>query len=237
VNLWLDDTHTPFVPSADQLKAVRTAKDAENLARYKAVLVETDRQVGRLLDGLKGTNTLVLFLGDNGAAPTFDQKRVGGLRGAKLSLYEGGTRVPFIVWWPGNARAGVVNEKTVLAAVDLLPSLATVCGASLPKGYRSDGEDLSAALKGGQPKRTKPQIWEYGRNNTSFRYPAAARHRSPNVAIRQGDWKLLVNADGTRVELYDLATDPKETKNLATEKADLARQLTETALKWRKSLP
>src|SRR5262249_55685286 len=135
VNLWLDDTHTPFVPSEEQMKAVRTEGEFEQRTRYRAVLFDLDKQVGRLLDGLKGTNTLVLFLGDNGAPPPFERERVGGLRGQKLSLYEGGIRVPFAVWWPGQVRGGVVNERTVLAAIDILPTLATVCGAKLPTGF------------------------------------------------------------------------------------------------------
>lgn len=237
VNLWLDDTHTPFVPSEEQMKAVRKDGEAEQRTRYKAVLAETDRQIGRLLDGLKGTNTLVLFLGDNGASPPFPRERVGGLRGQKLSLYEGGVRVPFAAWWPGTAKAGGVNEQTVIASVDFMPTLAKVCGAALPKGYVPDGEDMSAALRGETPKRTKPLFWEYGRNDTSFAYPQDAKHRSPNVAVRDGDWKLLVNADGTGAELYDLAADRNETKNLAADKPDVTRRLTEAALTWRKSLP
>src|SRR5262249_3578963 len=171
VNLWLDAPHTPFEPSEEQLKAAKAPGDKPQITRYRAVLLELDRQMGRLMDGLKGTDTLVVFLGDNGALPTFDQRRVGGLRGSKLSLYEGGIRVPFVVWWPGKAKAGV-NDKTVISALDLLPSLAAVCGARLPKDYRPDGEDLSAALRGEQPTRTNPLFWEYGRNEKSFAYPA-----------------------------------------------------------------
>lgn len=237
VNLWLDDTHTPFVPSAEQLQGVKADGDTPEMAAYKGVMVELDRQIGRLLDGLRGTNTLVLFLGDNGALPTFRQQRVGGLRGSKLSLYEGGVRVPLIVWWPGTTPAGVVNKTTVVSALDFVPTLATLCGATLPPGYRPDGEDLSAAIKGEQPQRATPLFWEYGRNDTAFKYPAAARHRSPNVAVREGDWKLLVNADGTGAELYNLANDRRETKNLAADHPAVTRRLTEAALQWRKSLP
>ncbi len=65
------------------------------------------------------------------------------------------------------------------------------------QSYEPDGEDLSEALLGrGTPKRMKPLFWEYGRNTTSFGFPKEAKHRSPNVAVRDGDWKLLVNADG-----------------------------------------
>ena len=237
VNLWLDDTHTPFAPSEAQMKAVRADGEAEQKTRYKAVLVALDEQIGRLLDGLKGTDTLVLFLGDNGASPPFARERVGGLRGQKLSLYEGGVRVPFAAWWPAKAKGGAVNDKTVIAAIDLMPTLATLCGAKLPADYKPDGVDVSKALLGESSVRDKPLFWEYGRNDTAFAFPADAKHRSPNVAVRDGDWKLLVNADGTGAELYDLASDRNETKNRAADKPEVTKRLTEAALAWRKSLP
>lgn len=236
VNLWLDDTHTPFVPSESQLNAVKVDREPAMKTRYKAVLVELDKQIGRLLDGLRGTNTLVLFLGDNGASPPFERERVGGLRGQKLSLYEGGIRVPFVAWWPGKTKAGVVNDQTVIASVDFMPTLAKLCSADLPKAYTSDGEDLSAAIRGEAPQRTLPLYWEYGRNNTSFAYPKDPKHRSPNLAVREGDWKLLFNADGSGAELYNLASDPTETKDLAAAQPVRAKRLTEQALHWRKSL-
>jgi arylsulfatase A-like enzyme len=237
VNLWLDDTHTPFVPSEAQIKAVKVAGEGEPKTKYKAVMTDLDIQVGRLFEGLKGTNTLVLFLGDNGASPPFERARNGGLRGQKLSLYEGGIRVPLVAWWPGKTKAGVVNEKTVVSGIDFVPTLAKVCGAKLPKDYASDGEDMTAAILGESPARSKPLFWEYGRNATSFAYPKDEKQRSPNLAVRDGDWKLLVNADGTGAELYDLSKDIGETKNVATEQPDVAKRLVDQVLAWRKSVP
>jgi arylsulfatase A-like enzyme len=201
------------------------------------VMTDLDIQVGRLFEGLKGTNTLVLFLGDNGASPPFERARNGGLRGQKLSLYEGGIRVPLVAWWPGKTKAGVVNEKTVVSGIDFVPTLAKVCGAKLPKDYASDGEDMTAAILGESPARSKPLFWEYGRNATSFAYPKDEKQRSPNLAVRDGDWKLLVNADGTGAELYDLSKDIGETKNVATEQPDVAKRLVDQVLAWRKSVP
>lgn len=241
VNLWLDDTHTPFRPSPDQLAAVKSPGDPPQVANFKAVLVEMDRQIGRLLDGVRELKlekeTLVLFFGDNGALPTFEQTRVGGLRGSKLSLYEGGIREPLIAWWPGRVPAGRVNDDTVLSGVDLFPTLCRVAGAGVPEGATLDGEDLSPALFGKTPARTRPLFWEYGRNETAFAYPKEKEHHSPAVAVREGKWKLLVNPDGSAAELYDILADPNETKNLAATQLDVAKRLTEMALAWRKSLP
>jgi arylsulfatase A-like enzyme len=237
VNLWLDDTHTPFVPSEEQIKAVRSADDNEQATKYKAVLAEADRQVGRLIDGLKGTNTLVIFLGDNGASPPLERQRVAPLRGQKLSLYEGGVRVPFIAWWPGKQKGGKVNETTVISSLDLLPALGKICSAKLPADYKPDGEEMSSAIQGEAQLRSKPLFWEYGRNAVSFAYPGEVKHRSPNVAVRDGRWKLLINADGSGAELYDVVSDPREEKNVVKENVEIAKRLSEAALKWRQSLP
>jgi arylsulfatase A-like enzyme len=237
VNLWLDDTHTPFTPSEEQINAVKTKGEGGPKTRYKAVLVNLDREIGRLMDGLKGTNTLVLFLGDNGASAPLQRERSGGLRGQKLSLYEGGVRVPFVAWRPDKVKGGMVNDKTVISSLDLFPTLAALCDATPPKDYAADGEDMSEALRGKTPRRTKPLFWEYGRNDASFGFPKDAKHRSPNVAARDGDWKLLVHADGRGAELYNVAADPGESKNLADAHPGIAKRLTEQALAWRRSMP
>ena len=228
VNLWFDDVHTPWVPA----NATDGKEDRSNLV---AVIGEMDRQIGRLMDAVPA-NTLLIFASDNGALPTFKGARNVGLRGSKMSLYEGGVRLPFIARWPGRVPAGKTDDTTVLHAVDMMPTLAAIGTAALPPQYASDGEDLSAALLGKPAARTKPLFWEYGRNNTSFFFPDAP-DRSPNVAMREGNWKLLINADGTAAELYDLAADPNETKNLAAEKPDIAKRMTEATLAWRKAMP
>ena len=233
VNLWLDDPHTPWVPAEGAKGNTR-----KNLA---PVMVEVDRQIGRLLDGVQALDanrkTLVIFASDNGPLPTFAEARTVGQRGSKLSLYEGGIRVPLIAWGPELVPAGRTNEATVLSGVDLFPTICKLCGAALPDDYKSDGEDLSAALLGKAPQRQKPLFWEYGRNEKFFRYPQKPRDRSANVAVRDGKWKLLVNRDGSGAELYDVTRDPNESKNVIAEHPDVAERLTSAALAWRESLP
>jgi arylsulfatase A-like enzyme len=230
VNLWIDDPHTPWVPEgADSLPR------GDRRQRLAHVLAESDRQIGRLMDSVP-VNTLLVFTSDNGALPTFKAARTLGLRGSKLSLYEGGIRLPFVARWSGRVPAGRVDDTTVLAAVDMLPTLCTIAGARPPDGTTNDGEDLSAALLGKSTARSKLLLWEYGRNDKSFKYPAG-HDRSPNVAIRDGQWKLLINADGTGAELYDLAADANETQNLATQNPDIAKRLADAALAWCKSSP
>ncbi len=242
VNLWLDDVHTPYSPKEGK-------DEREFAAKYRDVLVETDRQIGRLLGGLRelgaATNTLVLLAGDNGPEPSLNRTRTGGLRGMKWSLYEGGIRTPFVARWPGVIPANRVNTATVVSAVDFFPTLCALAGVPTPAGVKFDGEDLSAVFRGANTGRTQPLFWEYGRQPApvgksgirAFPYPNEPGAKSPNVAVREGDWKLLVNADGPGAELYDLATDPNETKNLAGADPATVTRLRAAALAWRKSLP
>ncbi len=162
--------------------------------------------------------------------------RAAGLRGTKLSLYEGGTRMPFIVRWIGHIKAGTVDSTSVFTGTDLLPTFCKLAGVTLPETVKPDGEDRSAALLGTPSQRNKTIFWEYGRNDSSFAYPEG-HDRSPNVALREGKWKFLINADGTDVQLYDLVSDPNETTNVAAANPKIAADLTKRTLQWRDALP
>jgi arylsulfatase A-like enzyme len=237
VDLWPDDVHTPWVPEGTDLQRRRRDND-ESEPNFKAVLAEYDKQVGRLLAGLKelglDNDTILIFSSDNGPLPTFHGARAAGMRGSKISLYEGGIRMPLIVRWPGHVPAGRVDQTSVLHRVDFLPTVCKLASAPLP-AQTLDGEDVSECFLGKTFARKNALFWEYGRNE-AFGYPKG-RDRSPNVAVRESDWKLLVNADGSHAELYDLKADKNETVNLAEKNPAVAKRLTESALQWRKSLP
>ena len=233
VNLWPDDVHTPWVPDD-------AAPRGDTPANLKGVLADYDRQIGRLMDGLRkqalDSRTLVIFTSDNGPLPTFKANRAAGLRGSKLSLYEGGIRMPFIARWPGNIPAGRVDERTIMSGVDLFPTLCAIAGAQLPPGVAFDGENLAGALLGIPAERKAVLRWEYGRNDEFFKYPALLRDRSPSLAVRERSWKLLANADGSAAELYDMAMDPAETSNVAQKHPAIVERLQRDLLSWRKSL-
>ena len=237
VNVWLDDPHTPWVPDEPAQSPPAKGDTPDHL---KKVLIENDRQIGRLLAGIRelgiDNETLVIFASDNGALPTFYGDRSAGLRGSKLSLYEGGIRLPFIVRWPGHVPAGQVDETSVVAAFDLLPTFCSIASAKLPDGFTLDGEDCTGVLLGKAAPRIKPLFWEYGRNDQSFAY-AKGRDKSPNVAMRDGPWKLLIRTDGTGAELYNVVTDRAEAKNVAADHTEIVKPMTQRALDWRKSLP
>ena len=238
VELWPQDVHTPHDPDPEELPFVAATPVKHH--KFNGVLRRYDREIGRVLDflakeGLEQT-TIVIFASDNGPEPSFERQRCGGLRGMKWSLYEGGIREPFLVRWPGHVPAGKTDATTVLASIDLYPTLCALAGIPLLRELHVDGIDASTAILGTPLQRDKPLLWEYGRQG-DYLFPREPAARSPNLAIRSGNWKLLVNADATGAELYDLATDPNEAKDLATTLPEVAKQLQTQVLAWRKSLP
>ena len=240
INLWPDDMHTPWVGNMEEQQIFPDGESSEK--NFRTVLIEYDRQMGRLITGLKkmgiANNTLVIFASDNGPAPSFRGSRAGNYRGCKASLFEGGMRVPFIVWSSGKwTTKQQVDDTSVISALDMFESLCRIAGAALPKNFRTDGTDMSKALLGTPQKRTKAIYWEYRRNDSKAFPRPADSDVSPNVAIREGDWKLLVNDNGSDAMLFNLHDDPRETAPLNERFPDKTQELSEKALVWRQSLP
>ncbi|MFI2741654.1 sulfatase [Zhouia sp. PK063] len=240
VNLWPDDMHTPWVPEVDWDYKKLYPMNPEEEKAFKLVLAEYDKQMGRLFDGLKklgiDKNTIVIFTSDNGPLPSFRGSRSGGLRGTKRSLYEGGIRMPFIIKWPGHIAENKVDSTSILSATDLLPSLAKFADAKLPANYKGDGEDRSSVFLGNPAKRDKDLYWEFGRNDYAFT-PAPGNNASPNLAIRSGKWKLLIDYHKNDPELYDMEKDKYETTNLAKKYPNVVNDLKAKLVTWRMYLP
>lgn len=240
INLWPDDMHTPWVGNVEEQKVFPDGESSEK--NFRTVLIEYDRQVGRLLEGLKKSgiakNTIVIFTSDNGPAPSFRGSRAGNYRGCKASLYEGGMRMPFIVWNGGELiPKGKIDNFSVVSALDMFESLCRITGTALPENFFSDGNDMSKALLGDPQQRTKAIFWEYRRNDSKAFPRPADNDLSPNVAIREGDWKLLVDADGTNAALFNLYDDPRETTPLNDRFPEKMKELYDKALAWRWALP
>ncbi|AWM37385.1 Arylsulfatase [Gemmata obscuriglobus] len=190
---------------------------------------ELDWCVGEIvaaLDRYKLTdNTLVVFTSDNGgvmddgyidgtATDTSGHKCNGALRGFKGGLYEGGHRVPFIAKWPVHVAAGKVSDGLV-CHVDLLRTCAAILGKLLPSGAGPDSVDIFPTLTADRP--TKP-----------CRSTLIHQSGNPNaLAIRKGEWKLIPNEGKKKVgpELFNLAADPTEQKNLAADKPEVVKEL------------
>ncbi|MGI6543002.1 MAG: sulfatase-like hydrolase/transferase [Limnochordia bacterium] len=236
VNLWPSDVHTPHVPT--EATRAKYAALGYNLQRqnFYGNLEEFDQQIGRFLKGLDelgiAEKTLVIFVGDNGPLPLLAGERTGSMRGGKGSLYEGGIRVPGIVRWKGRIEPGQVNTQTVFSTLDLLPSLCAIAEVALPAGVTFDGEDLSAALLGEQLRRTHPLFWEYGHMQDYYPRPPSATDQSPTLAVRDGDWKLLVNTDGSGAELYNIGSSRFEFRDLAGDYPEITARLSQMVRDW-----
>lgn len=238
VNLWPDDMHTPYVPTQEVYNHGNKNGYWNKQINFTPVLIELNRQIGRLLDGLDALgiadNTIIIFTSDNGPNPSYKNTRTGGLRGQKATLYEGGIRMPFMIRWPAGIKAGQVDAQSILCSIDLYPTLCKIAGiGTRPGTYKLDGIDFSKRLAGTPLKTRGPLYWEFGQHFLGQEPPKDAyQTRSPNVCVRDGDWKIIVNSDGTRAELYNLAEDVNETSNLADRNPKIAKKMTHMATEW-----
>ncbi|MCC6355494.1 MAG: arylsulfatase [Verrucomicrobiae bacterium] len=210
----LTSPHTPLAVNAEW-------KGKSGLNTYADFVMETDAVVGRVLDALEASgaaaSTLVVFTSDNGCAPYIGKADLeamghypsGPLRGAKADAWEGGHRVPFIVRWPGVVKPGGVCGQLVSQA-DLLRTFAEVWGAALPDNAGEDSFSLLPLLRG---------------EDRPVRENAVSASSRGTPAVRSGAWKFIPapgsggkgeGGDQSQpVQLYDLADDIGETKNLA----------------------
>ncbi len=201
--------------------------------QFAAMVTRLDKHVGEVLDLLRrkglDKNTLVIFTSDNGphteggADPDyFNTEKL--LRGTKRSTTEGGIRVPFIAWWPGQIEAGTVNDHQ-LAFYDLMPTFCDIAGINnyverytnprLENDY-FDGLSFAPTLLGeGEQKKHDFLYWEF--------------HETNMMALRMDNWKLVVQ--NGNCQLYDLATDLHEDNNLATQYPDVVAEMKEILLR------
>lgn len=193
-------------------------------AEYAAILERADQGVGRILASLETLgltrNTLVIFTNDNGGewlsrnAPLFHRKE---------TLWEGGIRVPLIMRWPGAIPANR-TERQVGMVFDLTATILAAAGATVPPETRLDGINLLPILQGQSPVVERTLFW---------RVATAAPVRNQR-AVRQGDWKVFVEAG--KVFVFNLRDDPGERNDLAKERQDIARKLFPLIAAWEKDV-
>ena len=201
-------------------------------AGYAAMIESLDDAVGqvrRKLDELKLTdNTIVIFASDNGGrVPTTSNLP---LRVGKGSCYEGGTRVPLIVFWPGVAKAGSVCDTPVIG-MDLYPTLLEIVGEKKAAHKAVDGVSLVPLLRGAGGLKRDELFWHYPHYQ---HYQLGGT--TPYGAIRKGDFKLIEFFDDLRVELYNLKDDIGEQHNLAAQMPEKVDQLRKRLHAWRKEV-
>ncbi len=262
-NVWTLLPHAPLKPTPDQLKEYESlapraddpafgpwmrkylakAKDLKSQMQvFCASLTDLDTQLGRLFTALEelkvADNTLIFFSSDNGPedyrisnAANAGVGNAGVLRARKRSMYEGGIRTFGLLRWPGHVTAGRVDETSVMGGVDFLPTVCKIAGINLPADLHPDGEDMSDIWLGQSRPRTKPLHWEWLFNVQGEDYTP------PMLAVRDGDWKLFVNHDGSKAQLFDIPKDTGEEHDIAAAHPDMVKSLTAKALSWQKSLP
>lgn len=234
--------HTPLQATAKYLERYRHVED-KGTRVYAAMVSALDDGVGAIRAKLKAEgldrDTLIVFLSDNGCASyVLGACSNAPLSGHKGTHLEGGVRVPYIVSWPARIPAGRVDAQPV-SSLDIVPTAAAAAGASLPRA--SDGLDIAAYAAGERTPPARTFYWRAG----------------PNYAVRDGAWKLWVankatpgaaasrgsaiTPDGTpaRVSplgqhamLYDLSTDPKESRNLAAAQPQQVAKLQSQVRDW-----
>lgn len=212
---------------------------------YGDVIEEIDHNVGRIFEFLKekklDQNTYVIFTSDNG--PWWIKKEHGGsalpLRGAKTSAWEGGLRVPCIMWAPGKVPAGATTSQ-VAATIDLLPTISKITGASLPTDRAIDGLDISDIIHGKDEKLDRPYFYYLHQELRAVRkgkWKLHLAHNPDSKAIGYTKWPRHISPDD-RVWfdeniLYNLEKDIGETTNVANDHPEIVAELL-AQLKWAK---
>jgi len=262
-NVWTLLPHAPLKPTPEQLKVYESlapkaddpafgpwmqkylgnAKDLKSQMQvFCASLTDLDTQLGRLFAALDemnlADNTLIFYSSDNGAedyrignASNAGVGNTGPLRARKRSMYEGGIRTFGLLRWPGHVAAGRVDEKSVIGGVDFLPTICKIAGVPVPNRLQPDGEDVSDIWLGASRPRTRPLYWEW-----LFRV-WGDDYTPPTLAVRDGDWKLFVNHNGSQPQLFNIPQDISEEHDVASEHPDIVQALGAKALAWQKSLP
>ena len=231
--------HTPLQAKAELIAKYKNKPktEAHNNPVYAALIQSMDENVGRVLQALRESgrwdNTLIIFTTDNGGV--YDISRQWPLRAGKGSFYEGGVRVPFVVYQHGKFEKGEVSDA-VVSQLDIFPTLMDAAGIDKNK-LTLDGKSLLKVLKKGKDKKLadRPLFWHFpaylegGNAETTDRI---FRTRPVSV-IRKGDWKLIENYETDDYELYNLADDVSEKQDLSETNPKKVKELSDLLDQWK----
>ena len=234
LNYWMFSVHAPFDAKKANIETHRgriNPKDAQRSPTYAAMIQSMDDAIGTLLDGLDrlklADNTIIIFTADNGGnmynevdgtTPTNNRP----LRGGKATMFEGGTRVPGIIVWPGIAAAGSRSDA-IIQSEDYYPTLLEALALKPAEGQRFDGHSILPALKG--DALAGKAVFQYFPHN-----PGVPDWLPPAVSVHRDDWKLIRIFHGGekgahRHLLFNLRDDLGEKNNLAAQKPELLAEL------------
>ncbi len=225
--------HMPLQAPPELIEKYKRRDTGDVDATYCAMVETADASVGGLLRALddsgQAARTIVIFFSDNGGVRFQGRRRApvtnnAPLRAGKGHLYEGGIREPLLIRWPGVTRAGSVIDEPV-CGVDFLPTLCAAAEGKRPANL--DGVDLRPLLEG-RGRSGRPLFWHYPHYSDQGGVPSGA--------VRLGEWKLIEFFEDGRVELFHLATDAGERRNLARREAGRAKKLRTLLADWRRSV-
>lgn len=212
--------HAPLQAPKKYLERFPKITD-EKRQLFAAMMASMDDAIGRVMGKIRALgqeeNTLVFFISDNGGPTPSTTSHNGPLRGFKMTTFEGGPRVPFLAQWKGKIPAGKTYDFPVMN-LDVLPTALVAAGGQPAASWQLDGVNLMPYLTGANPARPHQTLyWRYG----------------PQWAIRDGDLKLVVAKGGSgSPELYNLATDIGESKDLAAAQPAKVKELQAKWDKW-----
>jgi arylsulfatase A-like enzyme len=212
--------HAPLQAPKKYLERFPKITD-EKRQLFAAMMASMDDAIGRVVGKIRALgqeeNTLIFFIADNGGPTASTTSHNGPLRGFKMTTFEGGPRVPYIAQWKGKIPAGKTYDLPVMN-LDVLPTAIIAAGGKTDSSWQLDGVDLMPYLTGKLTSRPHQTLyWRYG----------------PQWAIRHGDLKLVVSKGGSgQPELYDLATDIGESKDLASDQPAKVKELQALWDKW-----
>ena len=222
--IWFHAPHLPVV-GPPKYAAMYKGQDLITM-QYAAAITAMDAQMGRLRRELErlgvSKNTMLWFTSDNGPerrTPGSDGSiRAGKLRACKRSLLEGGVRVPGLLVWPDGAKEPMVVDVPV-STCDYFPTILDALGLTLPPDRVLDGVSIMPLLRGERFNRSKPINFVYG----------------TQMASVSGKWKLYLSSPSAALELYDIVSDPGETRNVAAKHPEIVADLESRWEKWFKS--
>lgn len=211
--IWYGSPHNPFLATEEDRAAFTDQPEASQ--HHHGELVALDRSIGTLRKGLRdmgiADNTLVWYCSDNGGLPAFSPVAVGGLRGNKGTIWEGGLRVPGIIEWPKVIKEGRVIKHPA-GVVDMFPTVLDILGIdSSPMLQPNDGMSLLHLIEG---------------DSSDVRPKPLGFHSDNRAAIVDNDYKLVIeDIDGGVFQMFDLVVDPKESKNILYEQPGKASEM------------
>ncbi len=228
--------HTPHqVPDRYFDKYIDRGLDTRTAAIY-GMVENIDENVDRLLKKLNelalADQTIVFFLSDNGAEGPEGSRYNAGMRGTKGTVHEGGMRVPLFVRWPGRFRADKV-VKPIAAHIDLLPTIAELCGVKEMKTLPLDGKSLVPLLTGAPADWPDRMIFARTagwRTVLSFNEPIVRDLQTLGKTVRTQRWRAVNEGDGW--SLYDMSADPSQERDVASEHPEVAARLGGAFDRW-----